>query len=81
MHAASLNFLDLAVAFGQYPGIVYPLVPVADGVGEIIAIGDGATGVALGDSGGPTSQSDVVLGRGSVEKGLGSPAVLRFPGS
>ncbi len=49
MRAASLNFIDLAMAKGQYPGVALPLTPVADGAGEIIAIGDGVTGLKIGD--------------------------------
>lgn len=80
MHAASLNFLDLAVASGQYPGIVYPLVPVADGVGEIIAIGDGTTGVALGDRVALHPKATWLSGRGSVEK-AGITRGVTLPGS
>ena len=49
MRAASLNFIDLAVAQGSYPGINYPLVPIADGAGEIIAIGPEVTNLSVGD--------------------------------
>jgi NADPH:quinone reductase-like Zn-dependent oxidoreductase len=47
--AASLNFLDLMVARGDYPGIGYPLVPLADAAGEITDIGPGVTGFSVGD--------------------------------
>ena len=49
LRAASLNFLDLAIAGGQYPGIAYPLVPVADGAGEIVETGLGVTQWKAGD--------------------------------
>lgn len=49
LRAASLNFLDLAVALGQFPGVSYPLVPVTDGAGEIAAIGGDVTDVRPGD--------------------------------
>lgn len=49
MRAASLNFLDIAVATGRYPGPVFPLVPVADGAGEIVGLGEGVSGWAVGD--------------------------------
>src|ERR1700733_12158255 len=49
MRAAALNFLDLAVAVGQYPGALYPNAPIADGSGEVIAVGDAVTAVAVGD--------------------------------
>lgn len=46
--AASLNYLDLAVATGQFGG-AYPLIPVADGAGEIVATGAGVDGWKVGD--------------------------------
>jgi NADPH:quinone reductase-like Zn-dependent oxidoreductase len=49
LRAASLNFLDIAVATGLYPGPAFPLVPVADGAGEIAALGEGVDDWAVGD--------------------------------
>ena len=49
MKAASLNFLDVAVATGAYPGPKFPLIPVADGAGEVADLGDGVEGWAVGD--------------------------------
>nr|WP_312861814.1 NAD(P)-dependent alcohol dehydrogenase [Rhizobium sp. BK650] len=49
MRAASLNFIDLAVAQGIYPGISYPLIPVADGAGEVVAVGPEVINVSTGD--------------------------------
>ncbi|WJI51570.1 hypothetical protein NLY44_02270 [Mesorhizobium sp. C089B] len=37
--AASLNFVDVAVASGNYRVPDFPLIPVADGAGEIVALG------------------------------------------
>ena len=48
MRAASLNFIDVAVATGAYPGPTFPLVPIADGAGEVLALGDGVTSLAPG---------------------------------
>jgi len=39
MRAASLNFIDVAVATGHYPVNRFPLVPVCDGAGEVTAVG------------------------------------------
>jgi NADPH:quinone reductase-like Zn-dependent oxidoreductase len=39
MRAASLNFIDVAVATGNYPVDRFPLVPVCDGAGEVTAVG------------------------------------------
>lgn len=49
LRAASLNYVDLAAATGAYPVEGFPIVPVADGAGEIAAVGDGVTGFAVGD--------------------------------
>ena len=51
LRAASLNFRDLFVlkrGYGASTGTL-PLIPVSDGVGEIVAIGEGVTRVAPGD--------------------------------
>lgn len=48
LRAASLNFADVAVATGAFPGAIFPLVPVADGAGEIVALGEGVSAWAIG---------------------------------
>jgi NADPH:quinone reductase-like Zn-dependent oxidoreductase len=68
VRAASLNFLDLAVALGQYPGLNFPLVPVADGAGEIIAVGDGVADLAAGDRVALHPKAIWFAGRGSTER-------------
>lgn len=67
MKAASLNFIDLAVALGQYPGIAYPLVPVADGVGEIIAVGENVSDVKPGDRVALHPKARWIAGTGTAE--------------
>lgn len=50
MKAASLNFRDLLMAKGLYnPKLPLPLVPLSDGVGEVIGVGEGVTRVKAGD--------------------------------
>jgi NADPH:quinone reductase-like Zn-dependent oxidoreductase len=50
MRAASLNYRDLLTVQGHYnPKQPLPLVPCSDGVGEVIAIGDGVSRVRVGD--------------------------------
>jgi NADPH:quinone reductase-like Zn-dependent oxidoreductase len=50
MKAWSLNYRDLLVAKGLYnPKLKLPFVPLSDGVGEVIGIGDGVTRVKVGD--------------------------------
>lgn len=51
MRAASLNYRDLVVlerGYGNFTGTL-PLIPLSDGVGEVVALGAGVNRVALGD--------------------------------
>lgn len=51
MKAASLNFRDLVVpnrGYGAYTGNL-PLIPISDGVGEVVEVGAGVTRVKVGD--------------------------------
>lgn len=43
VHAASLNYRDLAIAQGRYgrSELRYPLVPLSDGAGEVVDVGPG----------------------------------------
>jgi NADPH:quinone reductase-like Zn-dependent oxidoreductase len=44
VHATSLNYRDLMIASGRYGSPVsLPLIPLSDGAGEIVAVGDGVT--------------------------------------
>jgi len=66
MRAASLNYRDYLTIRGEYnPSQPLPLIPCSDGVGEVVAVGDGVERVEVGDrvatifaqrwiSGGPT---------------------------
>jgi NADPH:quinone reductase-like Zn-dependent oxidoreductase len=55
MRAASLNYRDLRMVEGSYnPRQSLPLVPVSDGVGEVVAVGDWVTRVRIGDRVSPT---------------------------
>ncbi len=50
MRAASLNYRDtLVVRGGHGPRFRLPLIPVSDGVGEVIDVGEGVAGLARGD--------------------------------
>ncbi len=54
MKAWSLNYRDLAMPRGGYPGNdkvlrAPPLVPLSDGAGEVLEVGAGVTGFAPGD--------------------------------
>ncbi|MBI2088895.1 MAG: NAD(P)-dependent alcohol dehydrogenase [Deltaproteobacteria bacterium] len=43
MRALSLNYRDLMIVKGLYPNLRTPLVPLSDGVGEVVEPGEGAT--------------------------------------
>lgn len=50
VYAASLNFRDIVLAYGQYPGVLRKdPVPVSDGAGEVVAVGPDVTRVRIGD--------------------------------
>ncbi len=50
MKAASLNYRDLLMVKGLYnPKQPLPLIPCSDGVGEVVAVGEGVSRVAVGD--------------------------------
>jgi NADPH:quinone reductase-like Zn-dependent oxidoreductase len=49
LRAATLNFVDVAIATGHFPAAGFPMIPVADGAGEVAALGAGVEGLALGD--------------------------------
>jgi NADPH:quinone reductase-like Zn-dependent oxidoreductase len=50
VHATSLNYRDLMIASGRYGAPVsLPLIPLSDGAGEIVSIGDGVTRWKKGD--------------------------------
>jgi NADPH:quinone reductase-like Zn-dependent oxidoreductase len=50
VHAASLNYRDLLVTLGHYnPKMLLPRIPLSDGAGEVVAVGEGVTLVKTGD--------------------------------
>ncbi len=78
MKAASLNSRDLIVperGYGRATGEL-PLIPISDGVGEVVATGDGVTRVAVGDRVCPSYFQNWVAGEPSpaaFSSGLGGP--------
>ena len=67
MRAACLNYRDLATVLGMGGQHRLPLVPLSDGVGEVVEVGAGVSRVAVGDrvcplffqtwlAGGPTAE-------------------------
>jgi NADPH:quinone reductase-like Zn-dependent oxidoreductase len=50
MRAWSLNYRDLLIVKGLYnPKLRLPLIPLSDGVGEVVALGDGVSRVKAGE--------------------------------
>ncbi|MCP5149883.1 MAG: NAD(P)-dependent alcohol dehydrogenase [Ectothiorhodospiraceae bacterium] len=49
IRAASLNFRDLAIARGTYGNFPLPIVPLSDGAGEVVEVGDAVTRIRVGD--------------------------------
>ncbi|MFN7645243.1 MAG: zinc-dependent alcohol dehydrogenase family protein [Burkholderiales bacterium] len=74
MKAASLNYRDLVVpdrGYGQYTGTL-PLIPISDGVGEIVEVGAGVARVAVGDRVCPSFLQRWVGGELNLERISGS---------
>jgi NADPH:quinone reductase-like Zn-dependent oxidoreductase len=80
LRAAALNYIDVAVATGSFPGATLPMVPVADGAGEVVALGDGVTNVAPGDRVVPHFMPDWLDGPMRPEKIAAMRGITR-PGS
>ena len=49
IHAVALNYLDLKVIAGTFPGGRAGLVPLSDAAGEVVATGPGVTTLRVGD--------------------------------
>jgi len=50
VRAVSLNYRDLMIVLGKYGGTTPPdLVPLSDGAGEVVSVGEGVTRVQIGD--------------------------------
>jgi len=63
MLAASLNFRDVEIVRGTFQTAYRrPLIPLSDGVGEVVAVGEDITRVKLGDRVAPTFWRDWIAG-------------------
>ena len=50
LKAASINYRDFMIANGWYnPNLKLPLIPLSDGAGDVVAVGDGVTDLKVGD--------------------------------
>ncbi len=78
MLASSLNYRDLVVperGYGKHTGEL-PLVPISDGVGEVLELGEGVTRVQVGDRACPTFFPDWIAGEpdlARLTRSLGGP--------
>ncbi|MBI2963926.1 MAG: NAD(P)-dependent alcohol dehydrogenase [Deltaproteobacteria bacterium] len=81
VHAVSLNYRDLLVVSGMYPGSPpLPLVPTSDGAGEVAAVGPGVDRVKVGDRvagtffeswvSGRLTERDMATARGGATQGM-----------
>lgn len=68
-HAASLNYRDLMFAKGSYnPKVKLPAVPLSDGAGEVVAVGDSVRRWKVGDRVCPIFTQGWLEGELSAEK-------------
>ncbi|WEL18467.1 MULTISPECIES: NAD(P)-dependent alcohol dehydrogenase [unclassified Halorhabdus] len=70
IHAASLNYRDLAIANADlaYPGASLPVVPFSDGAGEVVAVGEGVERLSEGDRVATPFAPDWIDGPATPEK-------------
>jgi NADPH:quinone reductase-like Zn-dependent oxidoreductase len=70
MMAASLNYRDLLVprrGYGRQTGTL-PLIPVSDGVGKVVAVGEGVERADIGDRGCPLMIQSWISGQPTKER-------------
>jgi NADPH:quinone reductase-like Zn-dependent oxidoreductase len=68
-HAASLNYRDLMVVTGTYnPRMKLPAVPLSDGAGEVVGVGDAVTKWKVGDRVMPIFAQHWIYGDTTEEK-------------
>lgn len=81
--AASINYRDYMIAEGMFaPQDDLPIIPLSDGAGEVISIGEGVTRVAPGDLVCPTFfpkwiSGDALGDERALSTGLEAPGCLR----
>lgn len=76
LKAASLNYRDYLMVTGGYGRQRLPLVPVSDGVGEVVAVGEDVQTVQVGDRVTPTFFQGWIAGdltRQHTKHSLGGP--------
>lgn len=85
--AASINYRDFMIAEELFVGEDHlPIIPLSDGAGEVVAVGEGVTRVAVGDLVTPLffpqwTSGDALGAERAVSTGLEAPGCLREYGS
>lgn len=78
MEAAAINYRDLAIARGNYHvGVSAPLIPLSDGAGRVVEVGEGVTRFRVGDLACPNYMPDWIDGPVTPAKArrrLGGPS-------
>lgn len=83
MQAASINARDCQIALGEFSSDVsFPLVPLSDGAGQVAAVGNGVTDLAVGDLVTPAffpnwQQGEALGTQRAVSLGLERPGVAQ----
>ena len=72
VRASSLNFHDLAVVFGMIP-VADGRIPMSDGAGEVVSVGEGVTAFKVGDRVLSTFFPNWSGGRPTLERLIGVP--------
>lgn len=73
LRAASLNFRDLMVISGNYGKVNLPIIPLSDGAGEVVAVGEGVSAWKPGDRVAGTFFQNWI--RGPLHKGVPESAL------
>lgn len=70
MQACSLNYRDLAIASGEmeYPGANLPVIPLSDGAGKVVEVGDDVDRFTEGDRVATPFAPDWIHGKGTPKE-------------
>jgi NADPH:quinone reductase-like Zn-dependent oxidoreductase len=78
VHASSVNSRDLMVIEGKFPfPLASGLVPLSDGAGEVVAVGEDVTRVSVGDRVASTYFTKWIGGRAKIEYAPGQLGIGR----
>jgi NADPH:quinone reductase-like Zn-dependent oxidoreductase len=73
IHAVSLNYRDLLMVGGHYnPKLAMPRIPCSDGAGEVVEVGEGVTGLSLGQRVAGIFMQNWLDGRPTAERTRGA---------